>query len=308
MQRSLCDVPGIRVGHQQNESARTGCTVILPNESAVAGVDARGSAPGTREVELLHPTRLVQSVNAILLCGGSAFGLAAADGVVNYLHEQNIGFDTGVARVPIVPAAVIFDLAHGDASNWPDTEMGYQSCQVATSQYPREGRIGAGCGATVAKAGGPDKVSFGGIGTWSEELPGGVVVGVLTVVNAFGEIVNPDTGEIIAGVKSSDEPGFNSSLELLKEMQQNIGFQQNNTTLSVVATNAALDRQQLTKVAQMGQNGIARSVRPSHTMMDGDIVFALSTGDKVADVSIVGAFACEIVARSVVRAVQNNYD
>ncbi len=304
MSRSLCDVPGIRVGHQQNDTARTGCTVILPEKSAVAGVDIRGSAPGTREVELLHPTRLVQSVNALLLCGGSAFGLAAADGVVKYLHEQNIGFDTGIAKVPIVPAAVIFDLAKGAVSTWPDAEMGYQSCLAATNQYPGEGRIGAGCGATVAKAGGLDRVSPGGTGTWSEELPGKVIVGALTVVNAFGEIIDPDNGKIIAGVKSGEGQGFTPSLMLLKEMQRNVSFQQNNTTLSVIATNAALDRQQATKVAQMAQNGIARAVRPAHTMMDGDIVFVLSIGDKVADVSIVGAFACEVVARSIVRAVR----
>ena len=199
---SICDVPGIRVGHADDKDARTGCTVVLPASPAVAGVDVRGSAPGTREVELLHPVRLVQHVDAIALCGGSAFGLDAVTGVHNYLAEQNRGFDTGVRRVPIVPAAVLFDLAVGRSDIWPDAEMGYNACLNASEHYDHDPATGAGCGATVAKAAGMQYASRGGIGTSSIKLPNGIIIGALTAVNAFGEIINPDKNEIIAGVRS----------------------------------------------------------------------------------------------------------
>ena len=302
---SICDVPGIQVGHAHNESARTGCTVILPTQEVVAGVDVRGSAPGTREVDLLQPVRLVQRIHAILLTGGSAFGLGAANGVQSFLEERDIGFDTGVAKVPIVPTAVIFDLAVGDPGTRPDADMGYEACKSATFYESREGLVGVGCGATVGKAAGQQYASWGGVGTCSHTLANGVVVGVLTVVNAFGEVIDDTTGEILAGVKNPDGVGFIDSLSIMKQRGLT-SFSGTNTTLCVVATNAALSRETATKLAQMAQDGLARVIRPSHTMYDGDIVFALSTGDKANDINLLGAVASNLVAESIKRAVRHS--
>lgn len=296
-------MPGIKVGHFHLQEARTGCTVILPDREVVAGVDVRGSAPGTRELELLRPVRLVQKVHAILLAGGSAFGLDAAGGVQQFLEEHHRGFDVGVAKVPIVPAAVIFDLAVGRADVRPDKQMGYQACENARADCETEGPIGVGCGATVGKLLGMDRCSTGGVGTCSVQLPRGIVIGALTVVNAFGEIVD-ERGDIIAGVQSETGVGFEPSLDLLRQSSAPLTFH-SNTTLVVVATNAKLDRQTATKVAQMAQDGLAQSIRPAHTMLDGDIVFVISTGEADADVNVVGAFACQMVAHSVRRSVQH---
>ncbi len=304
MDKSICDVPGIKVGHFSLQEGRTGCTVILPENAAIAGVDVRGSAPGTRELELLKPVRLVQKINAILLAGGSAFGLDAAGGVQQYLEEKNIGFDVGVAKVPIVPAAVIFDLAVGRADVRPDKQSGYQACLNAIRDVCPEGQVGAGCGATVGKLLGQEKCSAGGIGTTSVTLENGVVVGALTVVNALGEIID-ERGEIIAGIQNEEKNGFVASLQVLKQMA-NVNFSASNTTLSVVATNARLTRESATKVAQMAQDGLAKAIRPAHTMLDGDIVFAISTGEIETDVTIIGALACEMVAKSIRRAVRSH--
>ena len=300
---SICDVPGIKVGHFFLTEARTGCTVIIPEQAAVAAVDVRGSAPGTRELELLKPIRLVEKVHAILLTGGSAFGLDAAGGVQQFLEERGIGFDVGVARVPIVPGAVIFDLAIGDPKVRPTKEMGYKACENAREHNDEAGSIGAGCGATVGKLLGMEHCSRGGVGTSSILLPNGVVIGALAVVNAFGEVIDAQ-GNIIAGVKKKSGDGFLSALQLLRQSSEPITFS-SNTTLAVVATNARLDRQSATKVAQMAQDGLAKAIRPAHTMLDGDIVFVLSTGEIEGDVSTIGAFACEVVAESIRRAVKN---
>ena len=302
MKSSICNVPGIKVGHFHLQEARTGCTVILPDKAVVAGVDVRGSAPGTREIELLKPVRLVDKVHAILLSGGSAFGLDAAGGVQNYLLERGVGFDVGVAKVPIVPTAVIFDLAVGDASMRPDREMGYKACLNASATCVEEGLIGVGCGATVGKAAGMESCSTGGVGMASVVLADRVTLGVLTVVNSLGEIID-ESGAILAGVKSGAGDHFIPSLELLKKKGGGLGFDSSNTTLSVVATNAKLTRETATKLAQMAQDGLAKSIRPAHTMHDGDIVFALSTGEFEIDINIVGAFAAELVAESIRRAV-----
>lgn len=299
---SLCDVPGILVGHFQDEHARTGCTVILPEKEAPCGVDVRGSAPGTRELELLKPVRLVQKIHALLFTGGSAFGLDAAGGVQQYLEERGIGYDVGVARVPIVPAAVIFDLAVGDAAVRPDKSFGYSACLNA-GKNGEEGRVGAGCGATVGKLQGMAHASLGGIGTSSIELPDGVVIGALSVVNALGEIID-DRGRIIAGIQNDAGDGFIPSLEVLRNASNDLAFRPSNTTLSVVATNAKLNRESAIKVAQMAQDGLALAIHPAHTLLDGDIVFALSTGEIDTDVSRIGAFACQVVAESIRRAVQ----
>ncbi|MBN1479038.1 peptidase S58 family protein [candidate division KSB1 bacterium] len=302
MKTSICDVPGIKVGHFCLQTAQTGCTVILPDKEVVAGVDVRGSAPGTRELELLKPVRLVEKIHAVLLTGGSAFGLDAAGGVQQFLEERGIGFDVDVARVPIVPAAVIFDLAVGDAAVRPDKSMGYQACINATSRPPAEGRVGAGCGATVGKLLGMAFCSSGGIGTASLTLENGLVIGALSVVNSLGEIIDEQC-RILAGVQNKDKTGFVPSLNILKNMAAGFTFSASNTTLSVVATNAILSRETATKVAQMAQDGLASSIRPAHTMHDGDIVFALSSEEQDADVTRVGAFAARVVAESIRRAV-----
>lgn len=304
MTHSICDVPGIKVGHVQDDLAKTGCTVVLPDVEATGGVDVRGSAPGTREIELLKPVRLVQKVHGILLAGGSAFGLNAAGGVQRFLEERGIGFQTSTAVIPLVPAAVIYDLDVGDPGGRPDAGMGYNACLAARADEHREGVVGVGCGATVGKIAGQEKASPGGIGTCSLELTGGIVVGVLTVVNALGEVVDPSNGKILAGIRDDKGGGFLPSLEIMKSVFTQSPFQSTNTTLAVVATNAALTREQATKVAQMAQDGLGRVIRPAHTMYDGDIVFVLSTGNEQADVNFIGAVACELVVESIVRAVK----
>jgi len=224
---TICDVPGIRIGHFHQLQAKTGCTVIIPDQEAICGVDVRGSAPGTREIELLKPVRLVQKINAILLTGGSAFGLDAAGGVQQYLEERNLGFDTGVARVPIVPTAVIFDLAVGDPYTRPDKSFGYQACQNA-SYSTNEGQIGAACGATVGKLLGIANASPGGLGTASIILPDGLVVGALSVVNALGEIID-DQGRILAGIRRQGSHSFIPSLDILSSYSKPAQFTDSNT-------------------------------------------------------------------------------
>lgn len=297
---TICDVPGLKVGHFSNYDARTGCTVVLPDAPALAAVDVRGSAPGTREVELLKTVRLVQQVHAILLTGGSAFGLNAAAGVQKYLEERGIGFQTPDAVVPIVPTAVIYDLGVGDPSVRPDADAGYQACTAATAQ-PTFGRVGVGCGATVGKVLGQESASGGGVGSSSERV-GSIIVGAMTVVNCFGEVIDPTNGRIVAGARA-DKNSFVPTLEVLKKSSEKSPFEISNTTLSVVATNVFLNREQATKVAQMAQDGFAKTIRPAHTMYDGDIVFVLSTGSEKGDVNLVGGMACEVVAESIVGAV-----
>lgn len=312
---SITDVHGIRVGHAQNLEALTGCTVILCEEGAVGGVDQRGGAPGTRETDLLRPMHLVDNVHAILLAGGSAFGLDAASGVMRYLEAKGVGFDTRVARVPIVPTAILFDLGIGRADIRPDSEMGYQACLNATSPPPAEGNVGAGTGATVGKILGMGQAMKSGIGTASIEIGGGLIVGAIAAVNAFGDIVDPATNQIIAGARSTKigplsvgSPGyFANTLEVMKTMigRTILGLaSRGNTVIGVVATNARLNKEQINKVAQMAHDGLARCIRPAHTMHDGDIIFAVATGKHKAEVNIVGAFAAETFAQAILRAVR----
>ena len=322
---AITDVPGIRLGHAHDLAARTGCTVVLCGaDGAVAGVDVRGAAPGTRETDLLNPENLVERVHAVLLTGGSVFGLDAACGVVRWLEERRIGFDTGVARVPIVPAAVIFDLADGDAGVRPDDRRGYDACERATDEGAAEGRIGAGAGATVGKILGMAMASPGGVGTASLKLAGGATVGAVVVVNAFGDIVDPASGRILAGAHAP-AGGWLDTQRMIESGPPSQGNQRSggrktqreerdaadaaghpfsvmqNTTLAVVATDAALTKAQARKVAAMAHDGLARAIKPIHTMFDGDTVFALSTGSAQADVTVVGAVAAEVVSRAVVR-------
>ncbi|NOY98196.1 MAG: P1 family peptidase [Chloroflexi bacterium] len=315
MKNAITDVPGIEAGHAQDVEALTGCTVILCRKGAVGGVDQRGGAPGTRETDLLKPVNLVGKVHAVLLTGGSAFGLDAAGGVMRYLEENKIGFDAGVARVPIVPAAVLFDLALGSASVRPDAEMGYRAAASASSDAPAEGNVGAGTGASVGKILGMKQAMKSGLGTASMDIGGGVIVGALVAVNAFGDVVDPRTGGILAGARSAkvgpirfgEQGGFADTLSVLKTLAgrtvMNVAAR-GNTVIGVVATNAKLTKAETNKVAQMAQDGLARTVRPAHTMLDGDTIFALSTGQKKADVSTVGAFAAEVFAQAVVNAVK----
>jgi len=311
---TLTDVPGIEVGHAQDEEALTGCTVILCRHGAVAGVDQRGGAPGTRETDLLKPVNFVEHVHAVLLTGGSAFGLEAAGGVVRYLEERGIGFNVGVARVPIVPAAVIFDLALGRADRRPDATMGYRAAAAASRQPVAEGNVGAGCGASVGKILGMKQAMKAGVGSAAVRLSGGIVVGALMVVNAFGDVIDPRTGRIVAGARSTrfgpvqvGEPGgFVDTLELMKTGIGRTLLQfvtRSNTVIGVVATNARLSKAEATRMAQMAQDGVARAIRPAHTMLDGDTLFALSTGNKRTDLSVLGAVAAEVVAEAILRAV-----
>ncbi len=305
---SICDVPGIRVGHAQNDIGKTGCTVIIPENGAVAGIDIRGSAPGTREVETLQPVRLVPKIHAILLTGGSAFGLDASGGVQQFLEERDIGYDVGITKVPIVPSAVIFDLREGDAKIRPDKQMGYDASAHATSKPPKEGRVGAGRGATVGKAAGYEFRMKGGIGTNSIKL-GEIYVGSLVVVNAFGDVIDPHSGAIIAGARDSESNGFINCEQYLKtyaiEPFPVEPFRAaTNTTLAVVATDALLTKEETIKVAQMAQDGLSRAIRPVHTPYDGDLVFCLSVGQKRGNVTTIGLVAAELVADAIVRAVE----
>jgi L-aminopeptidase/D-esterase-like protein len=315
LKNSITDVPGIEVGHAQDDDALTGVTAILCRKGAVAGVDQRGGAPGTRETDLLSPVNLVEKVHAVMLAGGSAFGLDAAAGVMRYLEEQKVGFDVGVARVPIVPAAILFDLALGRADIRPTPEMGYRAAAAASGGTLVEGNVGAGTGASVGKIFGMAGAMKSGLGTASIEIGGGVIVGALVAVNAFGDVVDPHRAEIVAGARSihvgpltvGADPYFANTIETLKSFAGRtiMGLStRSNTVIGVVATNASFTKAEATKMAQMAQDGLARTIRPAHTMLDGDTVFALATGQKSADVSIVGAFAAEAFAQACLRAVR----
>ena len=312
---AITDIPGIEVGQAQDEEALTGCTVVLCRKGTVGGVNVRGSAPGTRETDVLNPINLVDKVHAIVLAGGSAFGLDAASGVMKYLAEQKIGYGVGKMRVPIVPAAILFDLGLGKTARHPDLEMGYVAATAANSGPVAEGNVGAGTGATVGKIFGLAGAMKSGLGTASLEIGGGIIVGAIVAVNAFGDVVDPATGQIIAGarpaklgpVKLGGENRFANTMEVMKTLPGRtiLGIAaKSNTVVGVVATNAKFDKAQATKVAQMAQDGLARAVRPAHTMLDGDTVFALATGQKKADVSIVGAYAAEVLALAILRAVK----
>ena len=312
LNHSITDVSGIEVGQAQDEEALTGCTVILCRKGAVAGVDVRGGAPGTRETDLLNPVNLVEKVHALLLAGGSAYGLDAASGVMRYLEEQDIGFNVGVAKVPIVPAAILFDLAVGRPDVRPDAEMGYRAASAASSDVPGEGNVGAGTGASVGKILGLKTAMKAGLGTASMNV-GGIVIGAIVAVNAWGDVIDPSTGGIVAGARSTSlgplklgqDGFFGDTLEMMKSFvgRTALGFAaRSNTVIGAVATNAKLTQAEATKVAQMAQDGLARTIRPVHTMLDGDTIFALATGDKKADVSTIGAFAAEVMAQAILRA------
>jgi L-aminopeptidase/D-esterase-like protein len=304
----LTAVAGLEVGHDTLPERPTGCTVVLARGGAVAGVDVRGGAPGTRETDLLDPSNTVQKVHGVVLSGGSAFGLDAATGVVRFLEERGVGFDVGVAKVPIVPAAVLFDLAVGDKPHVrPTADSGYRAAQAAADGPVAEGNVGAGAGATVGKIAGPARAMKGGLGSASIALPDGLVVAALVAVNAVGDVVDPATGRVIAGVRTEDGRALTDARSLLRTG----GFKPlarpgENTTIGIVATNATLDKAQARKLAQMAHDGFARALAPAHTPLDGDTIFALATGEIPGepDVTRIGALAAEVMAQAVVRAVR----
>lgn len=301
---AITDVAGIEVGHFTDSRRPTGCTVILAREGAVAGVDVRGAAPGTRETDLLHPANLVEKVHAVLLAGGSAWGLDAAAGVMRWLEEQGIGMNVGPGRIPIVPAAVLFDLYLGDISIRPDAAAGHAACAAATRQRPAEGNVGAGSGAVIGKIFGADRAMKGGVGTASITVSG-ITMGALIACNALGDVVDPDTGRIIAGARSADGQGFlDSRRALLRGDPPKRLIPGTNTTIGVIATDAVLTKAQASRLATVGHDGLARSINPAHTLLDGDALFALGTGasGKAADMMLLATMAAEVVALAVVRA------
>jgi L-aminopeptidase/D-esterase-like protein len=304
----ITDVQGVRVGHFTDSRRPTGCTVLIFDKGATAGVDVRGSAPGTRETDLLNPINTVQQVNAILLTGGSAYGLDAATGVVRYLEEHALGLHVGSVIVPIVPAAVLYDLGVGDPKIRPTAESGYQACKAATAGKVEEGNVGAGAGATVGKMFGMKSAMKSGLGTASIRVAGtGIIVSAIVAVNAVGDIVDPKAGKIIAGARNPDGSGFLDSMAQLRagrEVELPIGT---NSTIGVVATNVAFEKVQLTKIAQMAQDGFARTICPTHTLADGDTIFAVATGaiPAKANHGAIGALAADVMAQAVLRAVKN---
>jgi L-aminopeptidase/D-esterase-like protein len=296
-------IPGLRVGHWTDRRAATGCTVVLCQEGAVAAVDVRGGAPGTRETDLLRPGNLVERIHAVLLSGGSAFGLDAAAGVMRYLEEQGVGFATPGGLVPIVVEAVLYDLSVGRSDVRPDAAAGYAACGVAKGGRVSQGSVGAGSGATVGKALGMERAVKGGIGTASERADD-VIVGALVAVNCLGEVVDPDSGRILAGPRD-EKGGFLSTLDILRRRSSGLAGGFTNSTIGVVATNARLNREQAYRLAVMAHDGLSRAVRPAHTPVDGDVFFSLATGatEGPVDPIILGALAARAVERAIVQAV-----
>jgi L-aminopeptidase/D-esterase-like protein len=320
---SITDVQGIKVGHFTESRRPTGCTVLLFEKGATAGVDVRGSAPGTRETDLLNPINTVQQVHGITLAGGSAFGLDAASGVVRYLEEHRIGFAVGNVVVPIVPAAILYDLEIGDSKIRPTAESGYKACQAASTGPVAEGNAGAGAGATIGKMFGMQQAMKSGLGSASIRVGNtGIVVGAIVAVNAVGDVIDPKTGAIIAGARKpgarrpgasrpgANKPGGSGFMDSMARIREGYSVRPDaakNTTIGVVATNVALDKAQATKVAQMAHDGLARTINPVHTPSDGDTIFAVATGAITARANhgAIGALAAEVMAQAVLRAVRS---
>lgn len=297
----LTDVEGILVGHAHDEKGVTGCTAIIYPEGASAGVDVRGSAPGTRETDLLKPEKMVDKIHGIMLSGGSAYGLDSASGMMSYLEEKGIGFDVGVTKVPIVCSAVIFDLLIGDHSIRPNKEMGYKACKCASEKGVGQGCIGAGKGATVGKILGPNNAMKSGLGSASITV-GDLCVSALIVTNSFGDVFD-EKGNMLAGTFDYENDKYLNTYEIMKKKSKLEGFSMKNTTIGVVATNAILNKAEANKVAQMAHNGLAKTINPIHTMFDGDTIFAMATGKVKADINLVGTMASEVVAKAVINSV-----
>lgn len=298
----ITDIKGIKVGHADSRDGMTGCTVIICEDGATAGVDVRGSAPGTRETDLLKAEKMVDKVHAIVLSGGSAFGLEAASGAMKYLEEKGIGFDVGITKVPIVASAVIFDLTIGDYRIRPDIRMGYEACKNASSDENRQGNIGCGMGATVGKILGPKNAMKSGLGSATVRV-GELIVSAIVAVNSFGDIYDFNSARQIAGVYDYENNKLLNSIEIMKNMNKDIGFNLTNTTIGVVVTNGMLTKAEANKVSEMAHNGFARTINPIHTMVDGDTIFTMATNKVKADINLIGTMAAEAVAKAVLNGV-----
>lgn len=299
------DIEGLKVGNAQNLEGGTGCTVIICEEGAIAGVDVRGGSPGTRETDLLNPQNLVEKIHGVMLTGGSAFGLDAASGAMEYLEEKGIGFDVQVTKVPIVCSAVLFDLVVGDYKVRPDRVMGYEACVNATDKDCPSGNIGAGTGATVGKFFGINRAMKGGLGSYGVQV-GDLKVGAIVAVNALGDIIDPETGEILAGLlDEKKEKLVGTEEEMLKVYNKNKNVFSGNTTIGVVATNGKFNKSQMNKLASMAHNGYGRTMRPAHSIFDGDTIFTMATGKVEADINVVGFLAAEVMEKAIIDAIKS---
>ncbi|WP_054754207.1 P1 family peptidase [Piscibacillus salipiscarius] len=301
---NITDVPGVKVGHVEDPKALTGCSVIITEEGAVCGVDVRGAAPGTRETDLLDPVNMVNKVHGICLSGGSAFGLDASSGVMRYLEEQGIGLDVSVAKVPIVPSAILFDLAVGDASVRPDADMGVCSCEKAARGIFKQGNVGAGCGATVGKIMGFEQCMKGGLGSAAITLDNGLTVGAMVAVNSLGEVRDPKTGECLASAIHPETGELVDSEEFMLSQVESFGRVGQNTTIGAIAVNAKLTKSEATKVSQIAHNAIGRTIYPAHTMFDGDTIFTLANGDRQFSLDVIGSLATQVLEKAIIRAIK----
>ncbi|QTB28567.1 P1 family peptidase [Lysinibacillus sphaericus] len=301
---NITDVPGIKVGHRENEEGITGCTALLMEGGAVCGVDVRGSAPGTRETDALDPINEIDRVHGICLSGGSAFGLDAATGVMRFLEEQGIGVDAGVAKIPIVPSAVLFDLFIGDPQARPTAQMGYEAAQAAQVGSFQNGNIGAGYGATVGKLAGPDFAMKGGLGSASFAGKDGLIAGAIVAVNAVGDVKHPHTRQILAGARNPQTGQWLDCCAYLEQHAQSEALAGTNTTIGVIALNAKLTKAEAKKIAQLTQNALARMIYPVHTMLDGDTIFVLGTGEQTFALDYLGHLATKVMEEAILAGIQ----
>lgn len=298
------EIEGIELGHAENVEAGTGCTLIACREGAVAGVDVRGGSPATRETDLLKPENNVQQIHGIMLSGGSAFGLEAACGAMDFFEAQGVGFDVEVTKVPIIVGASLFDLTVGDKSVRPDRVMGEAACKNLSKTHCPQGNVGAGTGATIGKLLGSERAMKGGLGTFAYEV-GELQVGAIVAVNALGDVVDPESGQILAGLHDGNGNFSNSELSLLEFYNQSMDVFSGNTTIGAIVTNGKLNKAQVNKLASMSHNGFARAIRPAHTIFDGDTIFTMSTGKVEADINAVAILAVRAMERAIVSAIKN---
>jgi L-aminopeptidase/D-esterase-like protein len=301
----LNEIDGINIGNAQSLKGQTGCTVIICKDGATAGVDVRGGSPGTRETDLLDPVNFVDRIHAVILSGGSAFGLDAAGGVMQYLEEKNVGFDVTVTKVPIVCSAVLFDLVVGDYRIRPDKSMGYEACKNSEINVCKNGNIGAGTGATIGKILGPEHSMKGGLGTYAVQV-GDLKIGAVVAVNCLGDIIDPKNGKIIAGALKEDGRSFaNTQQIMLNRYNEKRNLFSGNTTIGTVITNGKFNKSEMNKIASMAHNGYGRTMRPAHSVFDGDTIFTMATDEVDADISTVGFLAAEVMEKAIIRAVKS---
>lgn len=302
----FCDIDGIRLGHAENKDGGTGCSVVICENGATGGVDVRGGAPGTRETDLLNPTEMVEKVHAVVLSGGSAYGLEASCGVMEYLEERNVGFDVSVAKVPIVCQAVLFDLAFGDPKVRPDKQMAIKACKNSETYCDDiNGNIGAGFGATVGKYLGPSSAMKGGLGTYAVKV-GNLEVGAIVAVNCLGDVIDPNNSNIIAGAYDRENEKFLNTEKLILDNVENAKNPfKGNTTIGIIVTNADFNKAQANKIASMAHNGFARTMRPAHTMFDGDTIFTMCTNKVSADVTTVGMIAANVMEKAILKGIKS---